>query len=538
MACRADRSPARGSDDAFADLKSLHLATRPFAARLAGGFSYAPVAVPTRGTADPAAIDVRLAAARLEKRLTQDRRPATLADFAAGALMTGRTAEAIAALTEASLVSPADGRILSDLAAAYLVRSSAAGTSPDEDQVRALDAACAAVANEPLLAEAWFNRALAMDGILPRAAVDTAWQDYLRIDKGTRWSDEARDHVRPAHPATALDVRTVPLDDVPAAVRANMQRAREAVIEDLAPAWAAAVAAHHPAAAADTAMRIATVGDVLATEAHDPFTQRVAASLRSPANRTDTAHLFLVYAQARRDYLAERRDEAERGFRRLYSQVAPDNPLRTWTAVQLATIAIDRRDIDPARRLLAEPERLARQAGFRAAHARVLWLRGLVEHQSNHIDAALDDYEKAAATFAAMGERENELAVYTAAADNLRLRGERRRSWTYVLTVLARAGELSTPLRRYLAFFNASLFAADEGWLRASLAFEDSAVHEAADTPSVGPMVEAQTTKARLQLRMGDEAAAAASLDAAAAALALRQGRLRVGEPGRGDRRA
>ena len=518
--CRGEHARGSDTDSAFADLRAVHLTTRPFAPRLTGGFAHAPVATPTRGPADVVEVDLRLAATRLEKRLTQDRSPAALTDFAAGALMTGHTADAIAALTEASGRDPGNARVQSDLAAAYLVRASNAKSQPSEDQVRALDAAATAVSRQPSLAEAWFNRALAMEGILPRPAVDEAWRDFLRMEDATAWAIEARDRIRQPHMSPPADVQTVAVDAIATVVRANTQRAREAVLEDLGPAWAQAVIEHRTPEADAYATRIVAVADALVAETRDGFTQRIASRIRHPDNQLPMARAFLEYKNARRDYTAERLTDAEHGFARLYALPAGAGTFGCWRAMQIATIAVDRRQSGREMALLAEPEKLARQSGDRAAHARVLWLRGFVEHQSNQIDAAREHYKQAASTFAAIRERENELTVYTVMADSLRLRGERRESWEYALRVLAGAPEMTNPRRRYLAFFNAALFASNEGWTRAALTLQDAAITEARLAPSPGFAIEGLTTKAKFLFALGQPRAAEDALGAAEHALA------------------
>lgn len=522
VACH--RSPSQRTDapaGAFAELQQTTSVARPFVPRLAG-FPYAPVLSPTRGPASDSAADVRLAAARLEKHLEVSRTSVTLVEFAAGALLTGRTAAAIAALEEASVLDPRDARVLNDLSAAYLVRATANTLQPSADYVRALDAALKAARLAPALQEAWFNRALAMEAILPTTAVQRAWMDYLHADGITPWAEEARRRAMTSGvgaPVSPAPVSEAAMADLAALVRTQPQRAREVLMEEIIPAWGRALIDGRKRQADDGLARAAVIADVLGAVTGDPFARHTVARMRNADTARATARAFIEYAEGRRAYTAERREFARQRFARLHSSLAPADPLRSWAGIQLATLAIDRRDIEKARALLVEPSRLAEAAGYTAAYARTRWLAGLIDHQSNRVDAALESYDSATTLFSRLGEHENELAVYTVAADTLRLRGERRRSWIFVLRVLARTPELSNPLRRYLAFFNAALFAADEQWLHAALAFQDHAVEEARSVPSKGPLIEALSTKGRLLFLLQDHAGAELALREADRAL-------------------
>ena len=513
VAC-AGREPRAGTR-AFDELIAIQLANRPIVPRLVGGFAYAPPAVPTRGASPAASVNLRLATVQLEKRLTQTRTAQTLAEYSAGALLTGQTTAAIETLNEARRAAPQSARILSDLAAAYLVRSSQSVTRPSQDQVQALELASLAIGREPSLGEAWFNRALSMEGIFPPAAVAAAWTDFLRVDGSTAWATEARERMPRPGPTLPLDFLSVPLADLPMLAARDTQQARELVLERLGPQWATASLEGRTRDAFAALERAEIIAEALVARTRDPLTARIVANMRSAQAGAQTAHDLLDFARGRQQYRSEQWRQAEDTFSRLHRRLPADNPLRCWTGLQLVTIAIDERKIPRARARLRAPEQQARRSGYRAAQGRALWLRGLIEHQSSQIDAALEDYRQAAAIFADIGERENELAVYNAGADNLRLRGERRQSWDYVLLVLGRSGDLTSALRRYLAFYNASLFAADEGWLHAALTFQDAAIRAAESAPSPGPRIEALTMKARLHLMIGDRGAADTDLSRA-----------------------
>src|SRR5439155_26286209 len=91
--------------------------------RLTGGFAYGPLKVVR--SAEPVqnvAPDVRIAAARIEKKALAQRTLDALRSLGIAYLLTGGVARAVAALEEAADRQSADAQALRDLAAAYLVR--------------------------------------------------------------------------------------------------------------------------------------------------------------------------------------------------------------------------------------------------------------------------------------------------------------------------------------------------------------------------------------------------------------------------------
>jgi tetratricopeptide (TPR) repeat protein len=165
--------------------------TRPVEGRLTGGFKYAPPPSPTRGPRDrDLPPDVRIAAARLEQAAAGDSTSAS-AQAAVGVafLAVGDLDQAIDGLERAVSQQPSDARYQSDLAAAYLARAKRQGNLADWQ--RAAAAAARAIDLDPSLIEAWFNRALAIEGFSTSPAdVGQAWRDYLTRDPSSAWARE------------------------------------------------------------------------------------------------------------------------------------------------------------------------------------------------------------------------------------------------------------------------------------------------------------------------------------------------------------
>jgi tetratricopeptide (TPR) repeat protein len=165
--------------------------TRPVEGRLTGGFKYAPPPSPTRGPGDrDMPPDVRIAAARLEQAASGDSpAPGALADLGVALLTLGDVNKAIDALERAVAQRPLDGRYQSDLAAAYLARAQRQGSPADWQ--KALEASERALKANPDLIEAWFNRAVAIEGAATSPGeVKQAWQEYLTRDSSSDWARE------------------------------------------------------------------------------------------------------------------------------------------------------------------------------------------------------------------------------------------------------------------------------------------------------------------------------------------------------------
>jgi tetratricopeptide (TPR) repeat protein len=164
--------------------------TRPIEGRLTGGFKYAPPSSPTRGSGDrDPPPDVRIAAARLEQAASGDQpTPGALADLGVAQLTLGEVNQAIDTL-ERAVAQRADARYESDLAAAYLARAGRQGSVADWQ--RALAASERALKTNPDLIEAWFNRAMAIEGAATSPGdVKQAWQDYQTRDSSSGWARE------------------------------------------------------------------------------------------------------------------------------------------------------------------------------------------------------------------------------------------------------------------------------------------------------------------------------------------------------------
>jgi hypothetical protein len=163
---------------------------RLFDARLTGGFRYAPAPPVTRGgTIDDLRPETRIAAAELEQAARQRNDAAGDAALGVSRAFSGDLDGAVQALERAVQREPANPAYQSDLSAVYLARGRRASRAGDF--TAALGAADRAVAADARLAEACFNRALALESLERRDDARQAWLACADIS-GADWETEIR----------------------------------------------------------------------------------------------------------------------------------------------------------------------------------------------------------------------------------------------------------------------------------------------------------------------------------------------------------
>lgn len=194
MVLRPDWVPGMRRSPVTPELAELVAAVgemRPIEPRLTGGFQYGPYRGPVRGEFKrEASPDVRIAAARIERAVANNPSAETLHALGVGQIVLGELDAAISTLERAVSESADNARIQSDLAAAYLAR--AARTSRAEDYTKGLSASELATKADEKLLEAWFNRALAYEGLAKREEARRSWLEYLRVDESSQWAGDAK----------------------------------------------------------------------------------------------------------------------------------------------------------------------------------------------------------------------------------------------------------------------------------------------------------------------------------------------------------
>ena len=177
-----------GSDPRLEKLVAAVGTDRIVEGRLTGGFQYGPLRSTTRSGAEAENLSLLAAAAELETASAASPSTDNLHAYGVAQVLLGRYDEGVRTLEQAAADQPTNGRLQSDLSAAYLARSGTPlGT---DDSERALAAAARALQADATLAEARFNRALALERLGLREQAIAAWREATERDRSA-WRDEA-----------------------------------------------------------------------------------------------------------------------------------------------------------------------------------------------------------------------------------------------------------------------------------------------------------------------------------------------------------
>ena len=514
--------------DPLDELVSSVGSTLPFEARLTGGFapSDGPTVRRSAETATSLSPDVRIAIARLEKSAKADASPAALAAAGVGYLVSGDVDRAITTLDEAATVGKR-GEAWSDLSAAHLVKAQRVPARRVEYLARALEAA-----SHSLKAggtnEARFNRALAIEGLLPGLGAADAWKNYVAAERDPRWIRVALE--RPAPPlddaqarwdarAKELRARLESLDGpfVTETVKLFPEASLEYFEQDVLTAWARALLDRERAAA--TAQL--TQARLLATAIRDVTSDRLpldeVAVLAS--NDVVLARGHLAYAEGVKQYQAENYEAATAAHQQALRDLTRGaSRYRDWVQIRLATLQYQERRLDEADRTLAMVESSARAQRYETLLGYALWMRGLVFSKQWKITEAVSAFRAAAALFERTNQPEFAVNLHHHLADVLRTLGETQQSWEEIGKTLAGITTIRKPTRRYLFLYNASLFASSQDLLEAALLFQNATIGEALRT-SATATVDAFTQRAVIHARRNELADARSDLELANARL-------------------
>lgn len=466
--------------------------------------------------------DVRIAAATIEQLALETGSPRAFYALGAARLVMGDPSASIRAI-EASGLAGADAGAANDLAVAYYERYR--HKHRFNDLAVALEAAQRAVALDASLAEGLFNLALALESSGLRAQARATWQECLRRDDGSGWANEAKQalerlaladvtwdqwrthaQLRPEGPLPA---------DLPVVLARFAQPLREWLQRDVAAAWATAVMDGDAAAQRKIARTAVDGGQLLFVATGDRMARDVGEEYERGINLRLLAAGHRAYAAAISAYQAHEYEDARRHIvAARQSLIASRSVQALWAAVQLAVVQYQMRDLAAATATLDDVGAANGAAPYSLLRARVAWLRGLIALQQGRLAEALPYYRHAVQAYEQAGEAENAGHVLNTWADTLRVLGDYTEGWSVLGRALKAAPAFREPIRRYLVFFNASLYARRAGLLRASLLFENGALEEAhLDSRSPAAQIEARLRRASLLQELGRTAEAQTDIE-------------------------
>ena len=331
------------ADRGLLALKSAYRDQRPVETRISALENYAPF-VATRGGAE-AKVDA-LSRERAERLLLDAAHdsPGPEASHALGEfyLASGQPEKAAEQLESALKAAPDDARLHSDLGAARieLAKSTLARGNADENGealrqlALALEHLNRALALDPALPEAIFNRALSHEYMSLPSQAEEDWRAYLEKDSSSLWADEARrrlGQLEERRKKSARDKENLPEDflaaysagDEEAAWRAlerGSVRTGNQVVEALIDAHLEAAAKEEPDESDRQLQALAFAGELKFKKTGDRYA-------------ADLARVYSSITAERRTSLAEARRLAREGQTRITSS-AYQQAFESYTAAK------------------------------------------------------------------------------------------------------------------------------------------------------------------------------------------------------------
>jgi CHAT domain-containing protein len=455
-------------------------------------------------------------------------------------LLAGRPRRAVLLLEQVVRRPGASAEVMSDLCAAYL----ALGERERDPRaaMAALDAADLAVALNPRLAEARFNRALAFEHLSLLQAASEEWRRFLELDPASAWAGEAETR------GAALAARLSSVEEAPGRERREIQHAaeaggeadllrhvaqdpqvaRELVEEELLPAWAAASATADRVAAARLSTAAERIARALASVAHDRFLADVVARVRqaeaaplrgSLAASLAEAHLRL--GEGRRSLSGHRVAQAIPALTaaaEIFDRL--NSPAVLLARLHLASCRYQQHETGRALAILRGLAGDPRLAAYPSLAGRVEWLTGLLEARQINGARSLAAYDLALRHFQALPESTSEAHMEILIAEQLDYLGRFDAAWDHRFRALA----WSAGRERGMAAYNvlddtvSAVLAAGDPAL--ALHFQDRLLSVAAGLGQPEERAFSRLRRARIFHALGRDREAATDLAAAAGELA------------------
>ncbi|GBD31639.1 hypothetical protein HRbin33_00598 [bacterium HR33] len=513
---------------------------RPLAARLTGGMRYAPCRVRHRANEPLIEGLVCLGASPpLEEleRLAADLRDVPTGDHARALFhllwprLEGSVERAVEALRRASQTFPQRADIYSDLSAALLARAEIA--QDPQALIEAHRVAERAIELDSSLAEAWFNRALALEWLhLPRDALE-AWSAYLAVDPRSEWASEARlrsgrliarlNRAADADGTLELAVKSGTPVALLDAVAGSPWRA-SVLAEEALFSWARNYLAGS-LSPADSAIALARdLSRALELVSGDSLLSETAARIQHALDRGDrsSAELTARGLVALQEGLQKRRElelaEATRLLERAEEYLTlADSPMRYWAKYGSVRVWTDRHDPAGYRRALALAREIRRNAprSYHLVRGYAARSEGLIHHRTARYEEAMEAYQRAIAEGSRTGDPELSVRVRSWLAElESALRGPEA-AWNDLYAALKLAPRFAgQPFSRSYVFELAAR--ASRPWNPAlAFRFQSEAIGAALQSGDPRLAGDVLVTRARLAAELGDTARARADLEEA-----------------------
>ena len=429
---------------------------------------------------------------------------------------------AVRKLGKSSHSTPSDAGLLSDLAAGYLLR--AEERDDPFDLVLGLEAADHAIAADPRLPEARFNRALLLEKLYLRIEAWRAWQDYLNLDDRSGWAEEARaraesDVQRPSQETdweadkVRLQAASLQGDQkgVEEIVISEKQSAREYAEQQLMGLWAEAWRTGKVFEAERYLRTARAIGHALQRFGGDEMVAGSVAAVDSAISDRDQERLKLLadgYRAFSIGHPLYKRYETKRALELLtLAQAAlakAGSPLARRVAFFITCGEYHLDHFAKARAELDELWKENEDQPFPSLLGHITWMQGLTRLvQGNPIEAR-SFYERSLVFFQKVKEEENVLSLNSLVAEILDQLGRNREAWTYRYTALRSAHRLRDPQLIYLTFSTAAQSAFKQGRVAIALDYQDELLRRILSSKNHTLLADAWLVRGLLRERLGN----------------------------------
>lgn len=423
-------------------------------------------------------------------------------------------------LTEASLLAPDDVTIMTDLAAAHILRFDRLATPAD--LLHAIDAAERALSVDGGSFAARYNLALAKERLGLRPA--EAWRRLAVQNADAAWAAEtARRAVHAARrPALfngdSLMHARVPSAALSAAAGADAAGARAFAMDVALPGWAGAVLDDDDALAGRWLAAARAIGAARTEAGGDRSIERLVlrAEGDGQAGRRRVARLYQAFGRARQAHNAGDFDAAAARYAALLRQLgAADEPLRGWVGLHLGTARLSRGDMGGAHQALDAASAGIGRGDFPVLAARLSWARGFAAGRDAAWAEAARFYAAAIADLEGTGEVEHAGALHLLLSQAEFELGEWHASLTWLQRSLAELGGRYGSVWLHNALAIVAGRARDIGLHHAAASLQEEGIAAAAATGSSVYEAEALIARARVWYAAGRHARAELDLEAA-----------------------
>lgn len=506
-------------------------AHRDFAPRLSGGFAWAPLAAGNRE--EDSTSSQRLAWKAATAGLVygagaqpspRGRHVVALRDLLLGDARTA--ADKLEALTRER----PSAATWNDLAAALFV---IATREADPSRLaKALAAADAALHLDEAFAEARFNRALILESLGLRDQSRDEWEACARIDPGSGWALEARQHAASLTPevpfpeifAQRYDQLLAHPGDAWTLVRMDLQEARVAGQEVVLARWGEAILAADNAQAAKHLALAREIGAELVRSGGDEMVAALVGAIEhaDSAQRMFLAQAHVHFHAGREFYRIRDLQAAERSLTASADEFARGNSpgalmARAFTA---NTIYEELRVAEASGRL--KDVLTAAGPRFPALRAGVLWQMGGVAFAASRWGESLEAFRESLSIYQRLGERNYAATLSGLLAYVYARVGDPDQAWTHRAMALRELGR--TPSFRLHQAIDAvtQTALADDDW-PVAISFLGLDIDLAKRMKNAPITIEAHLTRAELRIRLQERLAAETDLREAKRTIALVQ---------------